>query len=54
MKYAISYTASLALFFLVGACVATASAAPAHGDLTSMAESGKLPPCPSMFRCSIR
>lgn len=53
MRYTISYTSSLVLFFLVGAFVATASVALAHDEFAASIDGGKLAPCPSLFKCRV-
>jgi hypothetical protein len=46
-------TLSLSFILISGMLAAPASAAPAHDEFAASIDDGKLPPCPSMFKCRV-
>lgn len=44
----------LLLSVATGLTIGTASAAPAHDEFAASIDGGKLPPCPSMLKCSVQ
>ena len=43
----------LLLSVAAGLTLGNASAAPLHDEFAAANDGGKLPPCPSMFKCSV-
>jgi len=44
----------LLLSVATGLTIGTASAASGHDEFAASIDGGKLPPCPSMFKCSVQ